>query len=94
MLEFSKLVDPSDGRPWAKFVYTDGLELMFLVQAEIVQHHQLTGAPPGPPYGPETVTSMTIGGMTALNGHVQGRDMVAMGKVDKLVLADLIQSTF
>lgn len=93
LLEFSKVIDPIEDRPWAKFVYTDGLELIFLVQAKPNLVHQLDGAPPGPPYKTETVTTSSIGLWTVLHGNIQGRELVAMGKVDRLVLADLIQST-
>ena len=93
LIEFARVVDPTDGRPWAKFVYSDGLELMFLVQAKPEFLHSLHTGSTSPPTTPESVVEMKIGLWTALSGKLQSREMVALGKVERSVLADLIQSS-
>jgi len=92
LIEVAKLVDPIDDRPWAKLVYSDGVELCFFVVAAPGQptfHVQ-----PGPPPDAYHVRSLAIGPWTVLQGEIAGRDVVVMGKQDGQVLADLIRSAF
>lgn len=90
--EAAKLVDAKDARTWAKLVYSDGVELMFFVQAEPdAPVHQL---PPGLPQALGNLRSLRIGLWTVLQADYHGRDSIAMGKQSELALADAIRSAY
>ncbi len=95
-IECAKLVDPTDGnRAWAKFVYSDGVELLFYLQAKRDQPPaQVKTGQPGVPLGPDVVRTLAVGAWKLTQGRVHGRDLVVMGKVAETVLYDLIQSSF
>jgi hypothetical protein len=93
LIEVAKLVDPHGGQTWAKLVYSDGVDLLFFVEAEPGD------APPpqihsAPPTVPSTLRALSIGTWTVLQAHYAGRDSVVMGKQGELALADAIRSAY
>ncbi len=95
-IEHAKLIDSSDGnRPWAKFVYSDGVELLFYLQAKRdPPPPQVPPGQPGVPLEPDLVRSLAVGPWNLAQGRIHRGDLVVMGKVDETSLYDLIQSTF
>jgi hypothetical protein len=90
--EAAKLVDAKDGRTWAKLVYSDGVDLMFFVEAE--------PKPPSPHVQPGstqtlgTLRSLRVGLWTVLQAEYLDRDSIAMGKQGELALSDAIRSAY
>ena len=95
--EVSTIVDQSGGA-WVKLTYTDGVEPLFYVQSR--------GAQPGVgvKVGPATsinlgsplagrVLWLQVGPIVAVQGELSGVMRLAVGKLSKDVLFDLIQST-
>jgi hypothetical protein len=93
LIEVAKLVDPHDSQTWAKLVYSDGVDLLFFVEAEPADTppHQIHSAPPTEP---GTLRALTIGTWTVLQARYAGRDSVVMGKQGELALADAIRSAY
>jgi len=93
LIELAKLEDPQDHRTWVKQVYSDGVELLFFLEAEppeLPTHH----VPPSGAQKPGTLRALSIGTWTVLQADLQGRDLIAMGKQGELALADAIRSAF
>ena len=90
--EVATLTDPTTDRPWVKLVYTDGLEVLFFAEAgpgqPTFQQHGGGAAQPA------RVRSLSIGSWTVLQGQLDGRELVVMGRSGEDVLADLVRSTF
>jgi hypothetical protein len=93
LIEVAKLVDPHDTRTWVKLVYSDGVDVLFFVEAEppdLPSHHAQPGGPPEA----STLRSLSIGAWTVLQARYSGRDSIAMGKQGELALADAIRSAY
>jgi hypothetical protein len=90
--EVATLTDPTTDLPWVKLVYTDGLEVLFFAEAGPGQPtFQSPGAAaPQPP----RLRSLSIGSWTVLQGQIDGRELVVMGRSGEDVLADLVRSAF
>ena len=93
LLDVAKVVSPLDGRIWAKFSYTDGLRLFFFLHggnfAPTKQLDPGTGSTSA-----DEVLSLPVGSWTLVQGFVQGRRILALGRLDEQSLYDRIQSAF
>ena len=90
--EAAKLIDPKDGRTWAKLVYSDGVDLMFFVEGD--PQKPSPHVQPSATQRPGTLRSMRVGLWTVLQSDYLGRDAIAMGKQGELALADAIRSAY
>jgi len=93
LIEVAKLVDPLGGKTWAKLVYSDGVDVLFFVEAEPadIPNHQIHSSPPNQP---GTLRALSIGTWTVLQAHYFDRDSVVMGKQGELALADAVRSAY
>lgn len=86
-----------DGRhEWLKTTYTDGVQVvLFLQRLEAPGRDGVEAS--GTPVqvegsGADRVTVYAMGAVTVLQGHVAGRDVIALGRVPEAELLDLIES--
>ena len=93
LVETARLVDPTDGRVWAKLVYSDGIAPLFFLVSEPEAPQLQVVASAGTPQAVR-VRALSIGAWTVLQGEVASHDVVVMGRQDEQVLADLIRSAF
>jgi hypothetical protein len=93
LIETARLSDPTDDRVWAKLVYSDGVDpLFFLVSEPAAPELQIAAGSSSPQSA--SVSALTIGTWTVLQGEIASHDVVVMGEQDDQVLADLIRSAF
>lgn len=95
--EVSTLVDAFGGE-WVKLTYTDGVESLFFVQSRAVQPATGVKLSPttsvnfGSPQA-DKVLWMQVGPIVAVQGELGGLTRLAVGKVSKEALFDLLQSS-
>lgn len=91
-------VDDGEGRRWLKLTYTDGVEPLFFFQAlaepaPAGKSARMDGRAIGDPTASTSaVVVFQLGAATVVQGHVQGFDLIALGKVPQVELLDLIES--
>jgi hypothetical protein len=94
---WSEAATLSDGqRPWLKCTYTDGVQTALFMQGLEAVEPDRTEATPEPisPAGSpaDRVTVYSMGTVTVVQGHVAGRDVIALGRVPEADLLSLIES--
>jgi len=84
-------------REWLKLTYSDGVQPLFFLhsidanplgKAAQVGSQRIDGAP----LSTSTVVACQVGSATALQGKVDGFDVIAVGKVSQAELLDLLES--
>ena len=91
-------LDDTLGGEWVKLTYTDGVESLFYVQSLVKQSGVGTQVGPnvtinlGAPE-PDRVLWLQVGPIVAVQGDLAGLTRLAVGKVSKEALLDLLQST-
>jgi hypothetical protein len=93
LIEMAELVDPQDNRTWAKQVFSDGVELLFFLEAkpdDVPGFH----VQPGSTQDLASLRSLSIGPWTVLQADYNNRQMIVMGKQSELALEDAIRSAF
>ncbi len=100
-LELARVADGRGGS-WIKRTYSDGLEPLFFFQGIaspqsgnpggklLGQHDLLSGSPP---ITDSAVVVFNLGSALALQGEVEGFNLMAIGKVSEAELLDLIESS-
>jgi hypothetical protein len=93
-------VGDGQGRRWFKLTYSDGIEPLFFFQAlEDGLSGSVQGATPhsgarlGHSPSPSSVSVFQVGAATAIQGTVDGRQLIVIGKAPKAELLDLIESS-
>jgi hypothetical protein len=100
-LELARVADGRGGS-WIKRTYSDGLEPLFFFQGitpsqsgnpvgkKLGQHDLLSGSPPNTD---SAVVVFDLGSALALQGEVEGFDLMAIGRVSEPELLDLVESS-
>ncbi len=96
------VVDEQDRR-WLKLTYLDGIEPLFFLQVlDVRAEDEPSGQPPGQngaleqltggPPEPGTVVVFQIGTTTAIQGRIDGHELIALGRASEAELLDLLES--
>jgi len=88
------LLEPTKNQTWVRFTYDDGVEELFFVHTgPSFSAVPVAGASTGPSgKSHDVVKYMSIGPWTVLFGELQDHEFIAMGKVARGELVDMVDS--
>jgi len=96
LLGTAAVVDPIEGGEWARFTYGDGVEELFFLHGGRSPEPGAAGRPGATTAGrdQQTVSYLYVGPWTVLFGELDRGAFLAMGKVSREALQDLVESAF